>query len=59
MKVEDMRLKLGMFEKEIKEMADKQDVRVLQRYIELWEPMQFLTEKQAIQLIRDTLKPQK
>ncbi len=56
LKIEDMRVKLGSFENEIKEMADKQDLKVLQRYLELWEPMQFMTEKQAIQLIRDALK---
>lgn len=55
-KIEDMRIKLDMFQNEIKEMATRQDLTVLQRYIELWEPMQFMTEKQAINLIRDALK---
>ncbi len=58
-KIEDMRLKLNTFSTEIKEMASKQDVKVLQRYVEMWEPMQFLTEKQAIQIIREALRQYK
>ena len=58
-KVEDMRVKLGVFENEIKDMADKQDLKVLQRYVELWQPMDFMTEKQAIQLIRVAMKQYK
>jgi len=56
MKVEDMRLKLNMFAGEIKEMAPRQDLKILERYLDMWEPMQFLTEKQAIQMIKDALK---
>lgn len=56
MKIEDMRQKLEIFSKEIDEMASKQEVTVLQRYIELWQPMNFMTEKEAIALIKDALK---
>jgi hypothetical protein len=55
-KIEDMRIKLNTFSNEIKEMASKQDLKVLQRYIEMWEPMQFMTEKQAISLIKAAFK---
>ena len=56
MKISDIKQKLDIFEKEIDEMATRQDVMVLQRYMDMWEPMQFLTEKDAIKLIKDALR---
>lgn len=55
MKVNDIRQKLEIFEREIEGMASRQDVIILQRYLDMWEPMTFLTEKDAIKLIREAI----
>lgn len=54
--IEEMQQKLETFSSEIKDMANSKDLKILQKYIELWEPIQFLTEKEAIKIINDYLK---
>lgn len=61
--IEDIKLdiveikeKLEIFSNEIGEMANKQDLKVIQKYIELWQPMTFLTEKQALSMIKDEIE---
>lgn len=54
-KVADITEKLSMFDEEMKDTAKKRDITLINKYLEFWEPMVFLTEKDAIKLIGDTL----
>ena len=53
--MEEMKQKLDTFGIEIKEMANSHDLKILQKYVDMWEPMKFLTEKEALRIIRDEL----
>lgn len=43
---------------EIKECAKRDEVKVLQRYIDMWEPIQFVTRREMYKLIRDSVESQ-
>ena len=43
---------------EIKECAKRDDVKILQKYIDMWEPIQFVTRREMIKLIRDNVESQ-
>ena len=47
--------KLNVFQKEIEGMASIQDLKVLQKYVEMWEPIDFITESEALKIIRDEI----
>lgn len=42
--------------KELQGCAKKEDFRVLQRYVELWEPMNFVTHKEVEDLVEEKIK---
>ncbi len=44
-----------MIIKEIQGLAKNADVKVLQRYIEMWEPMNFVTHKEVEEIIDEKL----
>ncbi|PLW80787.1 hypothetical protein C0585_00785 [Candidatus Woesearchaeota archaeon] len=54
-KVTDISEKLSMFDEELKDTAKKRDLTIIDKYLEFWEPMNFLTEKDARQIIKDFL----
>lgn len=41
------------FSKELKMAAKMQDLATLSKYLDLWEPVEFLTRKQAVELIEE------
>lgn len=49
---EDLKSKLRLIVQELKMCAKTEDVRVLQKYIELWNPIEFATKKEVQDLIR-------
>ena len=51
--ISDMKEKLKIMIRELKECAKHQDVLVLQKYINLWEPINFITREAANKMIRD------
>ena len=57
--IDEMKEKLDIFSIEIGEMASRHELKVLKNYINLWEPMKFLTEKQAIRIIKEELSSKK
>lgn len=54
-KIVEISEKLSMFDEEIKDTAKKSDLAVIDKYLEFWEPINFLTEKEAVLLINDVL----
>lgn len=41
---------------ELKECAKKEDVKVLEKYINLWEPVKFVTRNQVEDIVREIMK---
>ncbi len=48
--------KLKIIVLELKECAKEQDVQVLQKYINLWEPVNFITREAASKMIKDEVR---
>ena len=46
------------FSEESSKFAKQSDVKVLEKYIKLWSPMNFVTEKQVQEMIRASLEKQ-
>lgn len=55
-KLNDVTEKLSMFDEELKGTAKIRDITVINKYLEFWEPINFLTEKDAINIINDVLE---
>ncbi len=53
--IADLKEKLVMIIRELKLSARAEDVKVLQNYINLWEPLNFVTRNQVEQIVRDVL----
>jgi len=51
----DIKTKMRLIIKELKECSRKEDVSVLQKYIELWEPINFVTRHEVENIINDIL----
>ena len=51
--LKEIKDKLAQIIKEIKLFAKKEDVKVVQKYIQLWDPMRFVTPGQVKQIIQD------
>ena len=54
-KLREMEEKIGLIIKEFKNIPRKEDVKVLEKYITLWNPMEFVTRTQAERIIEDIL----
>ena len=53
--VADMETKILMIIKELKETARKDDVSVLQKYINMWEPVNFVTRDELEKALEEAL----
>ena len=54
--IADINEKITMIISELRESAKKEDVVVLERYISLWEPLNFITRQEAERIIKETIK---
>jgi hypothetical protein len=54
----DMKEKFKMMISEIKECAKRQEVDVLKKYINMWEPINFVTRNEMMKLIKDNVRSQ-
>lgn len=52
-KIDDINEKIELLIKGLKESAKKEDIDFLQKYINLWEPMNFITRKEVERLIEE------
>jgi uncharacterized NAD(P)/FAD-binding protein YdhS len=56
--VADIVEKMKIIVRELKECAKRQDVDVLQKYINLWEPIKFVTRDNVTKMIQDSVEAQ-
>ena len=56
--VNDIKEKISLVIAEMRNYASKQDFRVLQKYIELWQPIQFVTREEVAKIVDDALEDQ-
>ena len=56
--VNDVKEKISLVIAEMRNYASKQDFRVLQKYIELWQPIQFVTREEVAKIVDDALEDQ-
>ncbi len=54
--IDEIKDRVLMAIKELQGMAKKEEVRVMQRYIEMWEPMNFVTRNEINEIIDEKLK---
>ncbi len=53
--VEELKDKIILIIKELGSFAKKEDVKTLQRYIELWQPLNFVTHNELQEVIQETI----
>lgn len=53
--INEIKDKVLMIIKELQSCAKREDVKVLQKYIEMWEPMNFVTHKELDDIINEKL----
>ena len=53
--INEIKDKILMVIKELQNCAKKEDVKVLQKYIEMWEPLNFVTHKEMEDIIDERL----
>ena len=49
--IEDIKEKMRLIVKELRSTAKEEDVKVVQKYLDLWEPVQFVTRTEARKMI--------
>lgn len=54
--VNDMQSKLKTMNDELGSVAKEKDLRVLEKYLDLWQPIRFITRKEAEKILEDELK---
>ena len=53
--LEDIKNQISLIINELRTMPKQEDVQVLQKYIEMWEPLNFVTHKDAEAIVKDIL----
>ena len=53
--INDINEKISLIVKELNDSAKKEDIEVLQKYINLWDPMNFVTRKEVEKLIKEII----
>ena len=54
--VDDLKTKILLIIKELKMLSKKEDVQVLQKYIDMWNPVKFVTRKEVESPVDERLK---
>ncbi|MBC8444403.1 hypothetical protein H8D83_02340 [Candidatus Woesearchaeota archaeon] len=54
--IEDINSKIGQIAKELQIFAKKDEVKTLQKYVNLWEPIKFVTHDQVENIVRDIIE---
>lgn len=57
--LEDLKSKARIIVKELKECAKKEDIDVVKKYLEMWEPVNFITRNEAKKIIKELIDEQK
>ena len=53
--IQETRDKLGLVIKELQSVARKEDVKVLEKYINLWNPIKFVTQNEVEEIIHEVI----
>ena len=53
--VEDINGKIGQIAKEMQIFAKKDEVKTLQKYVTMWEPIKFVTENQVEEIVKEII----
>jgi len=53
--INEIKDKVLMIIKELQSCAKKEEIKVLQRYVEMWQPMNFVTHKEVEDIINEKL----
>ena len=53
--ISEIKNKMSIVVKELQMLAKKEDVDVLKRYIEIWEPVEFVTANQVKKIVQEVL----
>lgn len=56
LEIENLKETIQIIITELKESAKKEDIDVLKKYISFWEPMNFITAKEAEKIIKNLLE---
>ncbi len=56
--IDDINDKMRIIVRELKECAKRQDVEVLQKYINIWEPVNFVTRDTVVKMVADQVESQ-
>ncbi len=54
--LQDVREKLGIVIRELQTVARREEVKVLEKYINLWNPVKFVTQNEVDQIINEILE---
>ena len=54
--INDVKEKMLEFVKELKESAKREEVKVLEKYINLWNPVKFVTQNEVEQIVKEMLR---
>ena len=54
--IQELRDKFSLVIRELQTVARKEDVRVLEKYINLWNPIKFVTQNEVEQIINEVLE---
>ena len=54
--IQELRDKFSLVIRELQTVARKEDVRVLEKYINLWNPIKFVTQNEVEQIISEVLE---
>ncbi len=54
--IDDVKTKFMLIVKEIKMLAKKEDVDVISKYVDMWQPVNFVTRKEVQKMIDERLK---
>ena len=54
--INEIKDRIMLIIKELQDSAKKDEVKVLERYINLWEPVKFVTRKEVEEIVKDMIK---
>lgn len=57
--IQEIRDKIGLVIRELQSLARKEEVKVLEKYINLWNPVRFVTQNEIEQIINEVLDKRK
>ena len=54
--INDLKTKMDMVIAELKNFAAKEDIEAIRKYVELWQPVNFVTRKEVEKIVKEVLE---